>query len=234
MFSYDESERGPKRVYYFLCTGLLCLGMRKQSGFGSILRAILGFGSVSKYCTSKLKIPVCIIHKSGKNPSDKKKIAICMNGSDGTSTLHWVCQNLLDGEQREIHIISVALRAPYDIVTEDSISSHVLSNQERDEDDRVLHHLAEKSIEESLKIMSEYDVRKDSIICEVLEPPEGSTQIAESIKQYTEKNDIDLVCMGRRNLSPTSRTFDAWFGLGSVSDWCASHLKSSVLVIPEA
>lgn len=230
---YYESENVLKDLFAFLCAGLLCVGMREQSGFGSILRAILGFGSVSKYCSNNLKIPVCIIHKSDENRNDKKKIAICMNGSDGAGTLHWVCQNLLAGEQREIHIISVALKAPYDIVTEDSTSSHVLSNQECDEDDRVLHHLAEKSIKESLKILSGYDVPKDSILCEVLEPPERSTQIAESIKQYAQNNNIDLVCVGRRNLSPIRRTLDTWFGLGSVSDWCASHLRSSVLIIPE-
>lgn len=208
--------------------------MREQSGFGSILRAILGFGSVSKYSMNRVKIPVCIVHGSDKEPNAKKKVAICMNGSESTKSLHWVCQNVLDAEQVEIHIISVAPKAPYDIVTEDSTSSHVLSNQEHDEDDRELHELAEKSIDESLKIVLGYNVNKDGIIRKVLDPKEGSINVAEAIKQYTEENGIDLVCMGRRNLSLFRRILDTLLGLGSVSDWCASHLKSSVLIVPDS
>lgn len=210
----------------------LCLGMREQSGFGSMLMSLLGFGSVSKYSMNKLKIPVCILHRSHKLPNEKRKIAICMNGAESIRCLHWVCQNIVSGGE-EVHIISVALKAPYDIIDEDSISSHVLSNREHDEDDKELHYLAERSIEDSLKIIQGYTVQNENVICKVLEPREEFKQVADSIKKYTEENGIDLVCLGRRNLSPIKRTLDTWFGLGSVSDWCASHLTSSILIVPE-
>lgn len=212
---------------------LLCVGTREKSAIGISIMTMLGFGSVSKYSVNKLKIPVCIVHGPEKKPSELKKVAICMNGSESTHSLKWVCENLANSGDVEIHIISVPLKPPYDIVEEDSTAAHVLSNQEHDDDSKRLCDLAEKSVQDSLQFALDHGMTRPNLMCKVLEPREGSTEIAESINKYVEENKIDLVCMGRRNLSPLKRTLESWFGLGSVSDWCTSHLKASLLIVPE-
>ena len=212
---------------------LLVLGPVRDKNAKSLLMTMLGFSSVSQYSLHHLQIPICIIHELDTEfDPESFRVLVSVDGSAAAENcLKWACENILT-DNTQLHIVSVVLETPYDIAEEDCGAAHVLSQRETEQENASLHQMAENAVQEASQTAISLGVQPENIISTTVEPELGSNEIAGSIKKYSEANDISVVCLGTRSMTSVQRALSNIFGTGSVSDWCASYLKTPVIVVP--
>ncbi len=140
------------------------------------------------------------------------KILVPVDGSEHSDESLRVAADFAKGKDAQICLINVAPLYE-DIDLEISASTREkLSNK--------LSKRAEEVINHAQKILSEGGL---SAVCSKIIM---SSAIAESIIGYAEEEAIDLIIMGSRGLSPSSR-----FRLGSVTSRVVKHAPCSVYVV---
>jgi nucleotide-binding universal stress UspA family protein len=212
---------------------LLVLGPVREKNAKSMLMTMLGFSSVSHYSLHRLQIPICIIHELDTEfDQEGSRVLVSVDGSAAAENcLKWAIENILNDDS-QLHIVSVVLEAPYDIAEEDSGAAHVLSQHETEQENASLHQMAQNIVQQASQTAISMGVQPENIISTTIQPELGSNEIAGSIKKYSEANDISIVCLGTRSMTSVQRAVSSIFGTGSVSDWCASHLKTPTVIVP--
>ena len=145
--------------------------------------------------------------------------------------LRWVIENV-GGERTTLHIVSCALRAPYDIVEEECACAIGDIHQEEEQCDNEMHALAEAAVSEAK--LSALELGAKDVRTEVIQAEgDDAGEVVKVLTKYAVQGDFDLVCVGKRQgLSAVSRTLHHWLGDGSVSDGMAKEqLRGAVVVI---
>ena len=95
-----------------------------------------------------------------------------------------------------------------------------ISASERERIEQRLEQQADSVVKAACEEMSQAGVRAD---CKVISTP---SSVADAILEFSEKDKTDLIIMGSRGLSPSSR-----FKMGSVASQVVKHSDCSVYVV---
>ena len=222
---------------------LLVLGpVRESKGMYGVLRSLLGFGSVSEYSLHHLDVPIAVFHdhmdgnEEENVPKNKDTLDVlvcvdCMERPESNLPLiKWVVDNV-ESEKTQIHIVSCALRAPYDIVEEECACAIGEIHREEDERDDEMHAMAEAAVVGTKRLALELGAR-DVRVDVVQAGGDDAGEVVNALTKYVGQGGFDLVCLGKReNLSAVSRTLNHWLGDGSVSDGLVTNELGGALVV---
>jgi nucleotide-binding universal stress UspA family protein len=140
------------------------------------------------------------------------KILVPVDGSRYSDESLRVAADYAKGKGAQICLINVA-------PLYEDIDLEISASTREELSDRLLKR-AEEVMNQAQKVLSEEGIT--AVCSEIVQ----SSAIAESIIQYSEQESIDLIIMGSRGLSPSSR-----FKLGSVSSSVVKHAPCSVYVV---
>ena len=228
-------------------------------GVGGVLRSMLGFGSVSEYALHHLDVPIAVFHDvegamQPEGDGKKKRVLVCVDSlslsSDASrdrdghrdsteSLLTWVVENILgDLDVDSMHIVSCALRAPYDIVDEEcacAIGEIMEQEQARDEE---MWRLAEEAVARAKAVAVGLGVAEGNVCTEVVQADgEDARGVVRALSKVASEGGYDVVCAGKRAMTGVARTLKRWIGEGSVSDGltkvgCSSGM-GVVVIVPD-
>jgi nucleotide-binding universal stress UspA family protein len=241
---------------------LLLLGPVRTSGkVSGMLRSALGFGSVSEYSLHHLDIPVCIFHSgvsfgvegseekcrgragqvvdnnyddTQKTEKRNKKVLVCVDSlnGDAASLVTWMMKNVYK-RGTEVHILSCSLKAPYDIIPEDSMCAMPLYSEEEQAQDDALHHMAESAVEVARGVAVDLGAQEELVSTQVVNcKGSDASDIVKAIYGCSECG-FDLVVIGRRQQTTVGRILNGWLGQGSVSDSLTKKRTAPVVVCPQ-
>ena len=233
--------------------------VRGGDGVGGVLRSLLGFGSVSEYALHHLDVPIAVFHDvegamQPEGDGKKKRVLVCVDSlsvsSDASrdrdghrdsteSLLRWVVENILgDLDVDSMHIVSCALRAPYDIVDEEcacAIGEIMEEEQARDEE---MWRLAEEAVARAKAVAVGLGVAEGNVCTEVVQADgEDARGVVRALSKVASEGGYDVVCAGKRAMTGVARTLKRWIGEGSVSDGltkvgCSSGM-GVVVIVPD-
>jgi nucleotide-binding universal stress UspA family protein len=230
---------------------LLILGpVRQSKGISGVLRALLGFGSVSEFSLHNLDIPIAVFHghagEKGKAhcKGQAAKVLVCVDpaespdspGSGSLSLLKWVMSSVGNGDV-EIHIVSCALRGLGDIVDEECACAIGEIHQQEDQRDDEMHGLAETAVYGARRVALDLGLGAKDVYVDVLQADgKDASDVVKVLTGYTAKGGFDLVCVGKRGgISGLSRTLNHWLGDGSVSDMLSKESAiPTLIVVPDS
>ena len=228
---------------------LLLLGpIREASGtMGALLRSLIGFGSVSEYMLHHLDVPIAVFHETevGLSLGPTRKVLVCVDslddGGSARGVVKWVVDNITPHghrqEEIEIHIVSCALRAPYDIVEGECACAIGILHQEEAARDREMRRLAEEAVCSAKGFAVGLGVRESDLVTDVLEADgEVAGAVVSAVGRYAQRRGpFDVVALGKRaDCGGVSRTLRHWLGDGSVSDGLSKALRDqgSIVIVP--
>ncbi len=221
---------------------LLILGpVRQSKGISGVLRAVLGFGSVSQFSLHNLDIPVAVFHehRAGKGEVQRQaqaaKVLVCVDPMDSPEggalpLLKWVMGNVAN-ENVEIHIVSCAVRGSVDIVDEECVCAIGEIHAQEDQRDNEMHALAEDAVSGARRVA--LGLGAEDVHVDVLQADgEDASDVVKVLATYAASGGFDLVCVGKRaGLSGLSRTLNRWLGDGSVSDMLSKEPQIPTLIV---
>ncbi len=224
---------------------LLVMGpVRESKGMSGVLRALIGFGSVSEFSLHHLDIPIALFHEhSVEKGKSGVKVMVCVapcpadcpRDSGSLPLLKWAMESAggVGSGDAQIHIVSCALRGSVDIVDEECGCAIGEIHEQEDQRDKEMLAMAEAAVSGARDVALGLGAKNVHI--DVLEAGGGdASDVVRALTGYAARGGFDLVCVGKRGgVSTVSRTLNHWLGMGSISGGLKRNFGVPLIVIPE-